>query len=92
MVRDADELHDALMNLVAISVEDARDWAQWFDDLLANGRATVVTANDRQLWIASERWPLIQEVYGVATSEPSVTLPMELNQPVELTQGRRPQL
>ncbi len=43
LVRDADELHDALMNLVVLSEDEGRDWSQWLGELTRAGRAAVVT-------------------------------------------------
>ncbi|HTU39698.1 MAG TPA: DEAD/DEAH box helicase [Acidimicrobiales bacterium] len=47
--RDADELHDLLLSLVAARPVDA--WARWFDDLAADGRA----ARRDGCWVATER-------------------------------------
>ena len=47
--RDADELHDLLLSLVAARPVDA--WARWFDDLAADGRAALRDG----CWVATER-------------------------------------
>ena len=47
--RDADELHDLLLSLVA--ARPVRDWADWFDALAADGRAGLVDG----CWVATER-------------------------------------
>ena len=39
LVRSADELHDALLNLMAIDRREATLWAAWLDDLMRAGRA-----------------------------------------------------
>jgi ATP-dependent Lhr-like helicase len=44
-VRDADELHDALQDLVWLPLEEVEhhaDWQTWIDELLANRRAGIV--------------------------------------------------
>lgn len=87
IVRDADELHDALMNLVVLPVERGADWAAWFHELVAAGRAATASADGKQFWIACERWPLIRAVYEGAEARPTVKLPPELDKPVERTQG-----
>ena len=40
--RDAEEVHDALQSLVALSEREARGWERWLEDLAAHGRAAVV--------------------------------------------------
>ena len=36
--RDADELHDALLSLCVLPVEEAGEWSAWADELLAGNR------------------------------------------------------
>jgi len=52
-VRDADELHDALLTLVTLPPAD--EWRGYFDELEATGRASVVTRNGRPFWVSTER-------------------------------------
>jgi ATP-dependent Lhr-like helicase len=47
--RDADELHDLLLSLVAC--RPVGDWQRWFDLLVADGRAFVVDG----CWVATEQ-------------------------------------
>jgi ATP-dependent Lhr-like helicase len=42
LVRDADELHDALMNFVVLPEDEGREWSQWLGELTRAGRAAVV--------------------------------------------------
>ncbi len=51
--RDADELHDALLTMIAVPVEER--WQRWFDELRATGRARTLARNGREYWIAAER-------------------------------------
>ena len=51
--RDADELHDALLTMVALP--PASEWEAWFDELRADGRASVFHRGGRPFWIATER-------------------------------------
>ena len=46
LVRDADELHDVLLNLVILSAEQAEPWRPWFDLLRKAGRAALAIAAD----------------------------------------------
>jgi ATP-dependent Lhr-like helicase len=43
VVRDADELHDALMSFVVLPEEEGRQWSDYFGQLSRAGRAAVVT-------------------------------------------------
>jgi len=80
MVRDADELHDALLSLVALPESEGADWRPWFEQLVAAGRATVAKRPDgRTFWLAAERWPVIRAAMPDAAVEPPVQLPESLD-------------
>ncbi len=53
VVRDADELHDALLTL--ITLPPVADWQAWFDELTASRRVTVLHDGDTVLWAAAEK-------------------------------------
>lgn len=60
VVRNADELHDYLLSVVALPVAEGADWQAWFGELVAAGRATVAHRPDGgPWWVAAERWPLV---------------------------------
>jgi ATP-dependent Lhr-like helicase len=42
LVRDADELHDALLSMVALPAEEGTAWRPWFEQLIAQARAATV--------------------------------------------------
>ena len=52
-VRDADELHDALLTL--ISMPPAAEWQPWYDELAAARRAVTLRDGDAVLWATAER-------------------------------------
>ncbi len=52
-VRDADELHDALLTL--ITLPPTQDWDAWFQQLHATGRAALHGRNGLPFWLATER-------------------------------------
>ncbi len=52
-VRDADELHDALLTL--ITLPPVAEWQVHFEELEATGRASTVSRGGRPFWIATER-------------------------------------
>lgn len=84
VVRDADEMHDALLSLGMLRADEAASWRPWFEELVAAGRATTVRrANEPDLWIAAERWPAIAAVFPTARPQPAVTLPEGLAAPLE---------
>ncbi|MBV9334199.1 MAG: DEAD/DEAH box helicase, partial [Candidatus Eremiobacteraeota bacterium] len=58
VVRDADELHDALSSLIVLPPVAA--WAAWFDELVADHRARVLSG----MWTCAERFDLARTAYG----------------------------
>jgi ATP-dependent Lhr-like helicase len=76
LVRDADELHDALSIMMALTEDEGAPWKDWFNQLVSDGRATrVKAAPDRSLSIASERWPVVRAAIPGAQSDPTPRLP-----------------
>ena len=65
LVRDADELHDALMNFVVLPEEEGREWSKYFERAVAQrtGGSRHARAAGLRFWIAAERWPLVRAVY-----------------------------
>src|SRR6266516_1792928 len=61
VVRDADELHDALLTLMVLPV--TREWEGFFEELTRARRATVLGNNGREFWVASERTAPVQRAY-----------------------------
>ncbi|MHB8441369.1 MAG: DEAD/DEAH box helicase [Candidatus Tyrphobacter sp.] len=61
VVRDADELHDALTTLVVLPPVDA--WQPWFERLCADRRALVLTHGERRFWVCAERAELARRAY-----------------------------
>ncbi len=62
VVRDADELHDALLTLVALP--RAEEWSTFFDDLVRLRRAKAVKRDGREFWIAAERTGIAETEEG----------------------------
>jgi len=60
LIRDADELHDALLTLVTMPVME--EHAHWYRELVAAGRAHTVTRGGREFWVATERAGLVDDV------------------------------
>ncbi|OGW89554.1 MAG: DEAD/DEAH box helicase, partial [Nitrospirae bacterium RIFCSPLOWO2_12_FULL_63_8] len=53
IVRDPDELHDALLTLILLP--SVPEWQSFFDQLAAKRRITVVRQAGREFWAAAER-------------------------------------
>lgn len=60
VVRDADELHDALLTLILLP--PVEDWRGWYEELVRAGRATTL---DGKYWIATERVARAQDTVAV---------------------------
>ena len=81
VVRDADELHDALLTLGMLPEADiargaepgeAEQWQTWFQDLVKDGRATVAHyGDDRSAWVATECVPLMEAALHDVRFEPA---------------------
>ncbi|MFZ5862896.1 MAG: DEAD/DEAH box helicase [Nitrospirota bacterium] len=61
LVRDADELYDALMLIGLVSSDEGQAWGSQFEELVRAKRAVIGTDEiGRQSWIAVERWPIVE--------------------------------
>jgi ATP-dependent Lhr-like helicase len=79
VVRDPDELHDALATLVVLchperSEAQSKDgqWNTWFDELDAQRRATTLRIGSAELWVCAERLALARLAYPDAALEPYI--------------------
>ncbi|HEY1810792.1 MAG TPA: DEAD/DEAH box helicase [Kofleriaceae bacterium] len=65
-VRDADELHDALLGLWLVPEAMGTRLGEplWFDALRASGRATRLTIGERAAWVATERLAAARAIFG----------------------------
>ena len=73
--RTADEVHEALMTLGAITPAEARDNEHWEAALAAlamSGRATRLGA----LWVAAERLAPMRQLYPQASLQPEIACPV----------------
>ncbi len=62
LVRDAEELHDAL--LTAGALPEREDWRPWFEELEASGRAAVLeTPGRKRFLVAAERAALARALW-----------------------------
>jgi ATP-dependent Lhr-like helicase len=72
VVRDADELHDALGTLIVLP--PVEEWSAWYDELVAQRRATtlVLGTADVRFWTCAERLDIARLAYPDATVEPQI--------------------
>ncbi|PKB72374.1 MAG: hypothetical protein BZY87_00890 [SAR202 cluster bacterium Io17-Chloro-G6] len=79
-MRDADELHDALLVLGLLPESTALARADWdgmgdirqmFDFLVASNRAYRMVTGEAACWVAAERLPLISPIYPEANFAPA---------------------
>jgi ATP-dependent Lhr-like helicase len=81
---NADEMHEALMSLGAITVHEVQANAPW--DLLLRQLAKAGRAlrlPDQQLWLARERLSLLQRVYPGSVTEPALNVLPGFEQAIE---------
>jgi ATP-dependent helicase Lhr and Lhr-like helicase len=80
IVRDAEELHDTLRSVSALSADEADEWRDHFEQLVEQGRAaTCQVEGGPTLWIAAESWPVVRAALPVAHLRPTIALPDALN-------------
>jgi ATP-dependent Lhr-like helicase len=93
--RNADELHDALVELGFITEEEGADWQEFFAELKTDRRAAVLS-NGKRLWVAAERLPQLNVIYPNAALEPAIVAPESVSRTawsledalVEIIRGR----
>jgi len=76
--RSADEVHEALMTLGAITAAEARADAHWdaaLATLAKSGRATQMVSGETILWVAAERLASMRQLYPQATPRPPIASP-----------------
>jgi ATP-dependent Lhr-like helicase len=76
--RNADEVHEALMTLGAITQAEANANEHWDAHLamLANGgRATRLVSEETTLWVAAERLAAMRQLYPRAVPQPGIASP-----------------
>jgi len=70
-VRDADELHDLLLDVGFLPAAEGEEWRQFHRQLAAAGRAAAATLRGREAWVAAERaaaWRVLAAGLGGAAS------------------------
>ncbi len=98
LVRNANELHDALLSRILLPLNEGSEWTEFFDELVAAGRATVVTRTISKSpdqspdllisWAATERVPAVLAAFPEAKLKPTVSVPDGVRQDWESTDAR----
>ncbi len=95
--RNADELHDALVELGFLTEQEGSGWREFFAELNADRRAAVMTVGTaKRLWVAAERLPQLQPNYPNAQLDPPIVAPESVSRMawtaedalVEIVRGR----
>ncbi|HLH20056.1 MAG TPA: DEAD/DEAH box helicase [Bryobacteraceae bacterium] len=74
-MRDADELHEAMLGLIVLPVDRPDVSGPYGEELIGAGRATRLRAGQHVFWVAAERVGLASRVYPNARFEPEITAP-----------------
>ena len=73
LVRDADELHDALLTLGV--ARETPEWRGFFEELEAGNRAVAIVAGDAPFWLAAERLAVVRSVWPEVSLPPGIPVP-----------------
>ncbi|HKP45785.1 MAG TPA: hypothetical protein VJT50_04235, partial [Pyrinomonadaceae bacterium] len=102
-VENADELHDALVELGFVTELEGAEWQQFLTELQKDRRAAVFHVRTQgetspgapNLWIAAERLPQFTSIYGSLNLQPPIKAPDSFTKEwtaeeamVELLRGR----
>ena len=71
--RDAEELHDLLLELVVLRPDPP--YESWFRALAETGRAATALTSTGPLWLAAEQRPRVAALFPHARIEPDVRVP-----------------
>ena len=74
-LRNADELHDLLLDLGALPEPEGEGWAGWLEELIASGRAARLHGETRTFWVAAERRSLALAIWPESRLIPDVAEP-----------------
>ncbi len=102
-VRNAEELHDALILLAFLTTEEGKGgdgqngWEDYFSELVNENRASILRTEDgREFWVATERMIQMKEIYPESNMTHEIQIPERLieqlpskeNALVEIIRGR----
>jgi ATP-dependent Lhr-like helicase len=82
---DAEELHDALLWIACLTLEEVEArpaWTGWLDQLAREKRVAKLTAPRTALWIAAERLTQFRAIWPKARLQPEASPPEQQSQAV----------
>jgi ATP-dependent Lhr-like helicase len=85
LVRDPDELHDALLTLILLPARE--EWREFFSALRQAGRACAVCHGARRLWVAAERVEVAGRLFPEARLDPELAPPPGARKAPETPEG-----
>ena len=76
LVRNADELHDALTVMGLLPAGEGSDWGAYLHDLIQSGRAVEAGGSDwAPYWVATEQWPMVKAARPDLKVKPEPVIP-----------------
>ena len=79
LIRDGEEMHEALIEMVLMTNDEAAPHTALVEKLVTAGRAVRVAG----MVAATQEWPVIRALFPAAAATMSVTLPAQLERSVE---------
>lgn len=83
-IRDCDELHDFLLGVGLLPLQEAQGWSRWAEELIVTGRAVLARWNpgdgstEYSGYAAAERLELIRVAFPEIQTDTEIDLPPEL--------------
>jgi ATP-dependent Lhr-like helicase len=65
-VRNADELHDFLLTVIALPIAQAMPWESYFQELLTLGRAGIASYKNKEFLLTTEKLKTFSVIYPEA--------------------------
>ncbi len=81
LVRNADELHDALTVMGMLPAGEGSDWGAYLHELIQSGRVVeAVGADYFTYWVATEQWPMVKAARPDLKVKPEPVIPEGVRQ------------
>ncbi|MCI0527542.1 MAG: DEAD/DEAH box helicase, partial [Nitrospira sp.] len=81
LVRNADELHDALTVMGMLPAGEGSDWGTYLHELIQSGRVVEAVGTDYSTyWVATEQWPMVKTARLDLKVKPEPVIPEGVRQ------------
>ncbi|MFY9269273.1 MAG: DEAD/DEAH box helicase [Candidatus Manganitrophaceae bacterium] len=87
LVRDADELHDALLLMGMLPASEGTPWRDHFQELVSTGRAVEATNGASRFWVATEQWPMVHAARPDLIPQTTPSIPDGIRQDWAASEG-----